>query len=74
MTFEKKPVILKKNLDSGESSFEAVLDTTCERLREIHIRYSLRRIREMDEELMRLEKELNEFIEKRVCGNSADHE
>ena len=56
-----------RNQDSGdrdfrEPSFEAVLDTTCERLREKHIQYSIRRIKEMEQELMRLEAELNEFI------------
>ena len=72
MAHEKKPVILKWEydplaLDPKETSFEAVLDTTCERLWEKHVQYSLRRIREMDEELKILEKELDEF-----CGHSAD--
>ena len=67
MAYDNKPVILKweqnpNALDSGESSFENMLDTTCERLWEKHIQYSIRRIQEMDEELERLEKELDEFI------------
>ena len=62
MAYEKEPVILNWELDSKESLFEAVLDKTCERLKEKHIQYSIRRIREMDEELDRLEKELDEFI------------
>ena len=60
--FEKRPVILRRELDSGEISFAAVLDTACERLWEKRIQYSIRRIREMDEELACLEKELDEFI------------
>ena len=48
--------------DSGELSFETVLNITCERLREKHIQYSIRRIREMDEELKKFEKELDEFM------------
>ena len=57
MTFEKKPVILTE-----KPSFEAVLDTTCERLEEKHLQYSIRRIREMNKELASLEKELDEFL------------
>jgi hypothetical protein len=57
MTFENKPFILTE-----ETSFEAVLDTACERLNEKHIQYSLRRIREMDEVLAGFEKELNDFL------------
>ena len=67
MAYEKKPVILKWNFNSGdrdldEPSFAAVLDTTCERLWERHVQYSLRRIREMDEELANLEKTLDKLI------------
>jgi len=62
MAGEKKPVILKRDHDLEEASFEDVLDTTCERLWERHIQYSIRRIREMEEELKCLEQELDEFI------------
>ena len=57
MNFDKKPVILTE-----KHSFESLLDTTCERLEEKHIQYSIRRIREMDVELATLEKELDEFL------------
>jgi hypothetical protein len=57
MVPEKKPVVL-----TGESSFEDLLDTTCERLKDTHAQYSIRRIRELDEELRRIEKELDEFL------------
>jgi hypothetical protein len=46
-----------------ETSFEAVLDSACEKLREKHALYSIRRLREMDEQLGNLERELNAFIE-----------
>ena len=67
MAYEKKPVILKwdpdsRALDPKEPSFETVLNTTCERLREMHVQYSLRRIQEMDEVLQGLEKEMDEYI------------
>jgi hypothetical protein len=57
MPFEKTPVFLTE-----KHSFEAVLNTTCERLEEKHLLYSLRRIREMDGELAVLEAELDEFM------------
>ena len=57
MPFDKNPVFLTE-----KHSFEAVLNTTCERLEEKHLQYSLRRIREMDEELAVMEKELDAFI------------
>ena len=63
MIYEKIPATPTWALDPREPSFEAVLDTACERLREKHIQYSIRRIREMDEELKKLEEELDEFLE-----------
>ena len=47
---------------SPKPSFESVLDTSFRRLREKHIEYSIRRIAEMDQELMCLEKELDDFL------------
>ena len=55
-------MILRCDYNVTKSSFEAVLDTTCERLWEMHVQYSIRRIREMEEELDSLEKALDEFI------------
>jgi hypothetical protein len=84
MIYEKKPVILKwdgdpRIFDFRESSFEAVLETTFDRLEEKHIQYSIRRIREMDQELAGLERELDEFIRlqprrQKVCGHSINHD
>jgi len=62
MDVEKRPEVLIWEHDPGESSFETMLDSTCERLREKHIRYSIRRIEEMSEELAVLEKELDDFL------------
>ena len=45
-----------------DPSFEAILDNAFERLTEKHIQYSIRRIKEMELELERLEKELEEFL------------
>jgi len=57
MAFENKPVIYTE-----ETSFEAVVDTAFEKVNEKHIQFSMRRIREMDEELAVIEKELNDFL------------
>jgi hypothetical protein len=67
MTYKKEPVILKwntvyQNTYPDELSFENLLDTICERLREKHAEHSIRRIGKMDAELLKLEKELDEFI------------
>ena len=67
MAPEKEPVILKWNkvqTDAypDEPSFNDVLDTACGRLWEKHVEYSIRRIREMDEILAQLEKELDDII------------
>jgi len=69
MALEKKPIILTWDVDPQDRSFEVVLDTACERLREKQVRYSILRIREMDDELGRLEKELDEFL-----GSSIKHD
>ena len=62
MDVEKRPEILIWGRDPKVPSFETMLDSTCERLREKHIRYSIRRIEEMDQELAALEKELDTFL------------
>ena len=58
MALEQKTVVFRE-----APAFEDVLDTACERLREKHIEYSIRRIDELDEELCRLEKKLDEFMQ-----------
>ena len=67
MAYDNKPVILKwdndpKALEAGVSSFEALLDSACDRLWEKQVEISIQRIKEMDGILLDLEKELNEFI------------
>jgi len=57
MAFENKPVTYTE-----ETSFEAVVDTAFEKVNEKHIQFSMRRLREMDEELAGIEKELNDFL------------
>ena len=57
MIFEKEPVTVTE-----DASFHDVLDSACERLWNKHTQYSIRRIQEMGEELDRLEKELDQFL------------
>ena len=61
MDLEKNANVLTER-DPKVPSFESMLDTTCDRLLEKHIQYSIRRIGEMDEQLARLEKELDDFL------------
>jgi len=46
----------------GEDSFIDVLDSACDKLMDRQIKYSIRRIREMDERLCVMERELDEFL------------
>jgi len=62
MASEKPSVILTWDPRLKDLPFDAVLDMTCERLREKHIQFTIRRIREMDEELMKLEEELDDLM------------
>jgi len=43
-------------------SFSEVVDSACERLMDRQIKYSIRRIREMEERLCCLERELDDFL------------
>ena len=56
MLVGRKPVVFREEL-----SFDLLLDAAFDRLREKHIEFSIRRINEMDEELAKLEKELDEL-------------
>jgi hypothetical protein len=47
---------------SDSSSFEAVLDKTCDRLRDKKIQYSIQRIRLLEDVLDKLEEELGSMI------------
>ena len=72
MAYVRKPVILKwdnnkRVLDPG-SSFEDLLDVTCDRLREKQVAHSIRHIIEMEEVLLNLEKELDKLIELKTMG------
>jgi hypothetical protein len=57
MAAGEKPIII-----SEKTSFDAVLDETCDRLMDRQIQYSIRRIHEMEDHLGALERELDEFL------------
>ena len=54
---------------STDTSFSDVVDETCERLREKHVQYSIRRIHEMEDTLISLEHELDQFLFTRMRGS-----
>jgi hypothetical protein len=71
---EKSASLPGKNLRPAEVSdfavsgcayaFSDVVDEACERLIELQIKHSIRRIQRMEETLTGLEKELDDFLEK----------
>jgi hypothetical protein len=57
MNTGEKPVSISAN-----APFSAVVEETCERLMDRQIKYSIRRIHEMESRLAALEQELDEFL------------
>jgi hypothetical protein len=57
MAYEKQYPVLTEDL-----SFYEALDSACERLEDKQIQYSIRRLRELDQRLGEMEKELDEFL------------
>ena len=48
----------------SDFTFDSMLDETCERLLDRQLLYSIQRIHEMEKRLIRLERELDEFLTK----------
>jgi len=48
-------------------TFDSILDETCERLMDMQLRYSIRRIRDLEGRLTALEGELEEFLKAGGC-------
>ena len=55
----------EKILPASEITFESILDETCERLLDRQVKYSIQRIYELEKRLDILERELDEFLQKR---------
>jgi hypothetical protein len=66
MTLGEKSAALagpdQSKCSDGIYSFSEVLDSACEKLMDRQIKYSIRRIREMEERLCCLERELDDFL------------
>ncbi|MCL2128220.1 MAG: hypothetical protein FWH38_08195 [Treponema sp.] len=65
-------MIYNGNTTAGEKaapisdiSFESILDETCERLLDRQVKYSIQRIYELEKRLDGLERELDEFLNKK---------
>lgn len=56
----------------GDYSFSSVVDEACEKLKDRQIKYSIRRIQEMEERLYNLDKELEEFLGKQDFQGKSD--
>ncbi|MDR1250931.1 MAG: hypothetical protein LBK62_02075 [Treponema sp.] len=57
MVFSENPVTVSETI-----AFSAVVDRACDRLMDRQARYSIQRIREMEENLAGLERELDELL------------
>lgn len=57
MTFGKKPAVVQ-----DVYTFSSLVDEACEKLMDRQIKYSIRRIQEMEELLSAMEKELDYFL------------
>ena len=65
MNYYSNPSTGKKNSPVSEFTFNTLLDETCERLLDRQVRYSILRIHDLEKRLASLERELDEFIEKK---------
>jgi len=63
MIFGEKPAVVSPII-----SFNDVVDEACEKLMERQIKYSIRRIQEMEERLFSIERELDDFLSHRGKG------
>jgi hypothetical protein len=78
MTFEDKSApeprvsetLLPEN--PGNYSFNDVVDEACEKLKDRQIKYSIRRIQEMEECLYNLDRELEDFLGKQDSREKSD--
>jgi len=52
----------QKMRESGLYAFSDMVDQACEKLMDRQIKYSIRRIRGMEEQLCNLERELDDFL------------
>jgi hypothetical protein len=66
MNFNSNATAGGKAASVSDFSFDSMLDETCERLLDRQLIYSIQRIHEMEKRLVRLERELDEFLTNRL--------
>jgi hypothetical protein len=62
MNFNSNTTAGGKAASVSDFTFDSMLDETCERLLDRQLMYSIQRIYEMEKRLVRLERELDEFM------------
>ena len=62
MNFNSNTTAGGKAASVSDFTFDSMLDETCERLLDRQLLYSIQRIHEMEKRLIRLERELDEFL------------
>jgi hypothetical protein len=68
MNYNRNVTAGGKAASVSDFTFDSMLDETCERLLDRQLRYSIQRIYEMEKRLIRLERELDDFIRDRGPG------
>jgi len=69
MTYSEKSKRISNNkpaVADGEYTFNEVVDRACEELQECQMKYSIRRIQEMEDFLVCIERELDDFLNTRA--------
>jgi hypothetical protein len=64
MNFNSNATAGGKAVSVSDFTFDSMLDETCERLLDRQLLYSIQRIHELEKRLIRLERELDEFLSK----------
>jgi hypothetical protein len=62
MNFNSNTTAGGRAVPVSDFTFDSMLDETCERLLDRQLMYSIQRIQEMEKRLVRLERELDEFL------------
>jgi len=69
MTYSEKSKKLSNNetvIADSQYTFSDVVDKACEELQECQMKYSIRRIQEMEDFLVCFERELDEFLKLKI--------
>jgi hypothetical protein len=72
MNFNSNATAGGKAASVSDFTFDSMLDETCERLLDRQLMYSIQRIYEMEKRLVRLERELDDFISREQGTGNGD--